>query len=205
MAPEPVRGRQRRLSWPPRCEMLSSGAPTKSGPSRARAHQRSPAWAPGRLQSSPCWARRAGRRRLGLLEKKKDYKRRADDFHRKEKALQVRALLCRRQVQPSPGLSRPPLLPQVLQRKAEERNPDEFHFAMQHAQTKQGVHSLACVPACPICFAAVLHRTPTDARRRAAEANKYSREELLLMKSQDASYLALKASVEAKAGLLRLP
>ena len=32
---------------------------------------------------------RSNRRRLGLLEKKKDYRKRADDYHRKEKAIQV--------------------------------------------------------------------------------------------------------------------
>ena len=51
-----------------------------------------------------------------MLERKKDYKARADDFHRKEKALEA------------------------LQRKAEERNPDEFYFGMEHARTRGGVH-----------------------------------------------------------------
>jgi hypothetical protein len=42
--------------------------------------------------------------------------------------------------------SDPPLLPpprlstQALKRKAEERNPDEFYFAMQSKRTKEGVH-----------------------------------------------------------------
>ncbi len=59
---------------------------------------------------------RIERRKLGFLERKKDYKARADDFHRKEKALEA------------------------LQRKAEERNPDEFYFGMEHARTRGGVH-----------------------------------------------------------------
>ena len=50
------------------------------------------------------------------MERKKDYKARANDFHRKEKALEA------------------------LQRKAEERNPDEFYFGMEHARTRGGVH-----------------------------------------------------------------
>jgi hypothetical protein len=37
-----------------------------------------------------------------------------------------------------------PLL-QVLEGKAEERNPDEFYFAMENAQTKDGVHIQRCV------------------------------------------------------------
>mgnify|MGYP001807374027 CR=1 FL=1 len=31
-------------------------------------------------------------------------------------------------------------IPQALKRKAEERNPDEFYFAMEKARTKDGVH-----------------------------------------------------------------
>ncbi len=61
--------------------------------------------------------RRAARRQYGLLEKKKDYKERAQDFHRKEDALRR------------------------LRRKAEERNPDEFYFAMEKARTRGGVHT----------------------------------------------------------------
>lgn len=53
---------------------------------------------------------------MGLLEKKKDYKLRADDFHRKENTLNA------------------------LRRKAMDKNPDEFHFKMTHTQLKDGVH-----------------------------------------------------------------
>mmetsp|Transcript_17022 Transcript_17022/g.47538 ORF Transcript_17022/g.47538 Transcript_17022/m.47538 type:complete len:254 (-) Transcript_17022:53-814(-) len=96
-------------------------------------------------------AQPASRRRLGLLEKKKDYKRRADDFHKKEKAIQA------------------------LRRKAEERNPDEFYFAMEKAKTKDGVHD-----------------------GRLTEANKYTQEQLQLMRTQDIGYVNLKAQHDAK-------
>ena len=66
---------------------------------------------------------RRDRSKFGLLERKKDYKARADDFHRKEKALQS------------------------LRRKAEERNPDEFYFAMESARTRDGVHIKRCAAA----------------------------------------------------------
>ncbi|XP_051575627.1 probable U3 small nucleolar RNA-associated protein 11 [Myxocyprinus asiaticus] len=56
------------------------------------------------------------RKHLGLLEKKKDYKLRADDYHRKQKTLMA------------------------LRKKAMEKNPDEFHFKMIHNQLKDGVH-----------------------------------------------------------------
>ncbi|XP_051577788.1 probable U3 small nucleolar RNA-associated protein 11 [Myxocyprinus asiaticus] len=56
------------------------------------------------------------RKHLGLLEKKKDYKLRADDYHRKQKTLTA------------------------LRKKAMEKNPDEFHFKMIHNQIKDGVH-----------------------------------------------------------------
>ena len=58
----------------------------------------------------------AKRRRLGLLEKHKDYVLRARDFHRKERTIAN------------------------LKRKAEERNPDEFYFGMVHKRTTKGVH-----------------------------------------------------------------
>lgn len=56
------------------------------------------------------------RKKLGLLEKKKDYVIRARDHHKKRDAL-VR-----------------------LHRKAEARNPDEFYFKMVRSKTKGGVH-----------------------------------------------------------------
>lgn len=95
--------------------------------------------------------RSAARRKFGLLEKKKDYLERAKNFHKKEATIRT------------------------LRRKAEERNPDEFYFAMERARTKGGVHVV-----------------PT------AQANKYSQEQLRLMKTQDVGYLNLKSQAERK-------
>lgn len=47
-----------------------------------------------------------GRSRLGLLEKHKDYVKRAQDYHKKEKSLKI------------------------LRSKAKERNPDEYYHGM---------------------------------------------------------------------------
>lgn len=96
-------------------------------------------------------AQPAARRKVGLLEKHKDYVLRAKDFHRKEATIKQ------------------------LRRKAEERNPDEFYFGMEKAQTADGVHV-----------------------QRSTEANKYSQDELRLMKTQDVNYLTLKAQAESK-------
>lgn len=60
--------------------------------------------------------RRANRKKLGLLEKHKDYVERARDYHRKEDALNV------------------------LRNKARDRNPDEFYFKMVNTETRNGVH-----------------------------------------------------------------
>ena len=56
------------------------------------------------------------RKKLGILEKKKDYLVRARDHHRKRDALGR------------------------LHRKADARNPDEFYFKMIGKKTKDGVH-----------------------------------------------------------------
>jgi U3 small nucleolar RNA-associated protein 11 len=58
------------------------------------------------------------RQKMGLLEKKKDYKQRAVDWHRKEDRIAA------------------------LKEKASMRNPDEFYFAMHNARTKDGVHTI---------------------------------------------------------------
>lgn len=50
------------------------------------------------------------RRKLGMLEKKKDYKLRSQDFHAKEAQLKL------------------------LRKKAQERNPDEYYHEMSHSR-----------------------------------------------------------------------
>mmetsp|Transcript_37769 Transcript_37769/g.70901 ORF Transcript_37769/g.70901 Transcript_37769/m.70901 type:complete len:235 (+) Transcript_37769:116-820(+) len=93
----------------------------------------------------------AARKKLGLLEKHKDYVLRAKDFHRKEKTLKN------------------------LKEKAEFRNPDEFYFAMQKSRTKDGVHI-----------------------GNVSDGNKYTTEELSLMKTQDMTYVQHKAQGEIR-------
>lgn len=59
------------------------------------------------------------RRRLGLLEKHSDYVKRARNYEAKRKRIRA------------------------LERKARERNPDEFNFGMINSKTKNGVHVLS--------------------------------------------------------------
>ncbi|KAI8872787.1 U3 small nucleolar RNA-associated protein 11 [Ramicandelaber brevisporus] len=56
------------------------------------------------------------RQRYGLLEKKKDYVKRARDYHSKQDRLRS------------------------LREKARQRNPDEFYFGMQRSSIQNGVH-----------------------------------------------------------------
>mmetsp|Transcript_32033 Transcript_32033/g.37350 ORF Transcript_32033/g.37350 Transcript_32033/m.37350 type:complete len:306 (-) Transcript_32033:213-1130(-) len=58
------------------------------------------------------------RQHLGLLEKKKDYKVRAKDYHQKQNVLTS------------------------LRRKAAQRNPDEFYFGMKNSTVRNGKHRL---------------------------------------------------------------
>lgn len=58
----------------------------------------------------------AARKHLGALEKKKDYKQRANDYQKKQRALKT------------------------LRKKALDRNPDEFYFNMVRSGLEDGVH-----------------------------------------------------------------
>ncbi|RAL51876.1 unnamed protein product [Cuscuta campestris] len=95
-------------------------------------------------------AQPASRKKFGLLEKKKDYVKRAQAYHKKEETLQK------------------------LKEKAAFRNPDEFYFGMITAKTVDGVH------------------------KPASEVNKYTNEELMLMKTQDINYIMQKLQTEKK-------
>ena len=102
---------------------------------------------------------------------------------------------------------------QNLRRKAEQRNPDEFYFAMEGKATKGGLHSGRCVfvghalrhlllllqPG--VCYLPCKYQAPF-VTCSITEANKYTQEELRFMKSQDASYMALKAQTELKVRLI---
>ncbi|KVI08317.1 probable U3 small nucleolar RNA-associated protein 11 [Cynara cardunculus var. scolymus] len=63
---------------------------------------------------------------------------------------------------------------QKLKEKAAFRNPDEFYFKMINSKTVNGVH------------------------RQTSEANQYTQEELMLMKSQDIGYILQKVQSEKK-------
>ncbi|KAG8540682.1 hypothetical protein GDO81_018793, partial [Engystomops pustulosus] len=62
------------------------------------------------------------RKKLGLLEKKKDYKVRADEFKKKRNTLDA------------------------LRRKALDKNPDEFYFKMTSSKLQDGVHVIKQKP-----------------------------------------------------------
>ncbi|XP_043916023.1 probable U3 small nucleolar RNA-associated protein 11 [Protopterus annectens] len=90
------------------------------------------------------------RKRLGLLEKKKDYKIRAEEYHKKQNKLKA------------------------LQKKALEKNPDEFYFKMTSNKLQNGVHVL---------------KQPKE---------EVTEEQLKLMRTQDIKYVTMKRVSEGK-------
>lgn len=66
------------------------------------------------------------RKKLGYLEKKKDYKKRAQDHHAKAERIKK------------------------LKNKAQQRNPNEFHFHMINARVVDGVHYDTRKPTDPV-------------------------------------------------------
>ncbi|XP_054251358.1 probable U3 small nucleolar RNA-associated protein 11 [Indicator indicator] len=95
-------------------------------------------------------AQPASRKKLGLLEKKKDYRLRARDYHKKQNALRA------------------------LQKKALDKNPDEFYFKMIRSQLQDGVHVV---------------KQPKD---------EVTPEQMKLMRTQDIKYVETKRVAEAK-------
>ena len=90
------------------------------------------------------------RSRFGLLEKHKDYVERANDFKKKKAAIKT------------------------LKKKAAERNPDEFYFAMNTSQVVGGVH-----------------QSQASTKGRALDTAT-----VRLLKTQDMGYLVHKKSVD---------
>jgi len=90
------------------------------------------------------------RKHLGILEKKKDYKLRADDFNAKKAELKF------------------------LEKKALDRNPDEFYYHMINSKVDDGIHK--------------------DKEKELS----LTPEELALMQSQDLKYISNKRVIEAK-------
>ena len=97
------------------------------------------------------------RRKLGFLEKHKDYVKRAQDHHKKEKQLLK------------------------LKKLAQNRNPDEFRFGMEHthvdSQTGQRRH---------------------DSLRGTKGSNKYSADEIRLMQTEDIAYLTMRQTIDQR-------
>lgn len=93
------------------------------------------------------------REHLGILEKSSDYKKRARNFHNKQETLKI------------------------LQKKALERNPDEFYHKMIHKKLKDGEHW--------IDKKRPDEETMTEAQRK-------------LMHTQDMNYIKMKLQMEKK-------
>uniref|UniRef100_A0AAQ4QAF4 U3 small nucleolar RNA-associated protein 11 n=1 Tax=Gasterosteus aculeatus aculeatus TaxID=481459 RepID=A0AAQ4QAF4_GASAC len=103
------------------------------------------------------------RKHLGLLEKKKDYKLRADDYHKKQNTIAA------------------------LQKKAMEKNPDEFYHKMINSKLEDGVHVI----------------------KKTQEEVEVTEEQKKVMRTQDIKYVEMKrvaegAKIQKMKGVLHL-
>lgn len=124
-------------------------------------------------------AQPASRKKLGLLEKHKDYAQRAQDYHRKQTRLRG------------------------LREKAAFKNPDEFYFGMTKAKTKVGGGRR------PLSVCAGSMRSPHYVRVRAQEGVHVldNKQELSVdlaktLKSQDLDYVNMKRTAEKRVRVL---
>ncbi|KAG2592404.1 hypothetical protein PVAP13_5NG546886 [Panicum virgatum] len=114
------------------------------------------------------------RKKFGLLEKHKDYVVRSKAFHRKEEIIGK------------------------LREKAAFRNPDEFYFKMINSKTVGGVHRPKYVHCSQFYFKMINSKTVGGVHRPKPGANKYTEEELLLLKNKDMGYIIQSIQSEKK-------
>jgi U3 small nucleolar RNA-associated protein 11 len=115
----------------------------------------------------------AERKKLGLLEKHKDYKQRAKDYHRKEDALNR------------------------LREKAALRNPDEYYTGMHKTETKVRLHPVCCLQT---VVTDSVFCSPQDGVHVATRGKKRTFSELKSIKTQDVGFLNMKSASESKVG-----
>ncbi|KMZ66573.1 putative U3 small nucleolar RNA-associated protein [Zostera marina] len=110
------------------------------------------------------------RRKFGILEKHKDYVVRAKAYHKKDETLRV------------------------LKEKAASRNPDEFHTKMM-----KKVHKERAALRDPDEFHSKMMKGVVDGvHRNEAQKNDYTPDEIMLINTQDISYVRYKIQTEKK-------
>jgi hypothetical protein len=111
------------------------------------------------------------RANMGLLEKHKDYVKRAKDFNSKKEKLKD------------------------LKRKAEERNPDEYYFRMVKSRTKVRQAARVLRRPCGVTIATCLMQ---EGIHVVTHSDNLTADMLKVLKTQDAGYVQTKCSAEEK-------